>query len=345
MSAVGMAKSNDICRTLLKMASVTQPNMTGKPEIFAGCFSPVIVRYVRIALVDKIDYLLIGHITRDVTPEGDLVGGTVSYAGRVGHALGCKTAVLTSCQADYEGLQELTDLAVEVIPSVHTTAFENIYTENGRSQTIHAVAAPINVTHLPAKWANPAVVHLGPLANEVDPAIIYQFPHSIIGLTPQGWMRRWTENGTVYAREWPEAEQYLPLADVVILSEEDLLDDGMLPRYREAAKLLILTENVRGCTVFAGDTVRHIAAPNVPEVEPTGAGDIFAAAFLTRYWQNGRNPWQAAEFANIVAAHSVTQGGLDAKIRFIQKTIQEKITQLPNLGKPEPKRFFKDYAD
>lgn len=323
MSAVGMAKSNGICRTLLKMASVTQPNMTGKLERPAGCFSPVIVRYVRIALVDKIDYLLIGHITRDVTPEGNLIGGTVSYAGRIGHALGCQTAVLTSCQADYEGLQELTDLAVEVIPAVHTTTFENIYMENGRSQTIHAVAAPINVTHLPAKWANPSVVHLGPLVNEVDPAIIHQFPNSIIGLTPQGWMRRWTEDGTVFAREWPEAAHYLPLADVVILSEEDLLDEDMLPRYRQASKLLILTENARGCTVFAGDTVRRISAPAVLEIEPTGAGDTFAAAFLTRYWQNGRNPWQAAEFANIVAAHSVTQVGLDAKIQFIQKTIEE----------------------
>lgn len=282
------------------------------------------MRYVRIAFVNKIDYLLIGHITRDVTPEGDLVGGTVSFAGRIGHALGCQTAVLTSCQPNYTGLQELAGLKVEVIPSKSTTTFENVYTKNGRSQTIHAIAAPINVSDLPAKWTNPAVVHLGPLTNEVDPAIIHQFPNSIIGLTPQGWMRRWTKDGTVYARDWPEAAIYLPLADVVILSEEDLLDEEMLPRYRQSSKLLILTENARGCTVFVGDTVRRIAAPAVEEIEPTGAGDIFAAAFLTRYWQNGRNPWQAAEFANIVAAHSVTQVGLNAKIKLIQKTIQEK---------------------
>jgi len=39
MSAVGMAKSNGICRTLLKMASVTQPHMTGKPKVPAVGFS------------------------------------------------------------------------------------------------------------------------------------------------------------------------------------------------------------------------------------------------------------------------------------------------------------------
>jgi sugar/nucleoside kinase (ribokinase family) len=288
--------------------------------------SHVTVRYVRIAPVNGIDYLIIGHITRDVTPDGNLVGGTVSYAGRVGAALGCQTAVLTSCEPNYEGLQALANLTVEVIPAAHTSTFENIYTESGRTQTVHAIANPIEAAHLPADWTNPAVVHLGPLTNEVDPAIIHQFPNSIIGMTPQGWMRRWTEDGHIYAREWPEAEQYLPLANVVILSEEDLLNDEMLPRYRQAAKLLVLTENVRGCTVFSGDDIRQIPAPNVPEVEPTGAGDIFAAAFLTRYWQNGRNPWQAAEFANIIAAHSVSQVGLDAKIQFIQKAIEEKIT-------------------
>lgn len=84
-----------------------------------------------------------------------------------------------------------------------------------------------------------------------------------------------------------------------------------------------MTENVRGCTVFAGNEVRQIPAPQVTQVEPTGAGDIFAAAFLTRYAKNGRNPWQAAEFANLVAAYSVTQIGLDAKIELIQKVTQK----------------------
>ncbi len=271
----------------------------------------------------KIDYLVIGHITQDVTPAGNLVGGTVSYSGRVAQALGCQTAVLTSCQPDYEGLQALAGLAVEVIPSANTSTFENIYDANGRTQMLYTVADPIRAEHLPAEWRDTAVVHLGPLTNEVDPAMMHQFPNSLIGLTPQGWLRRWTADGRVYARDWPEAETYLPLADVVILSEEDLLNEAMLPRYRQTSRLLILTENARGCTVFAGDEFRQIPAPSVTQVEPTGAGDIFAAAFLSRYAQNGRNPWQAAEFANHIAAQSVTQIGLDTKIKYIQTMTQE----------------------
>ncbi|MEZ4591302.1 MAG: PfkB family carbohydrate kinase [Chloroflexota bacterium] len=272
-----------------------------------------------------IDYLVIGHITRDITPAGNLVGGTVSYSGRAAQALGYQTAVLTSCEPGYEGLAQLAALTVAVVPADHTSTFENIYGEHGRTQMLYTVANNIHPQHLPPAWPQPTVVHLGPLTNEVDPAILHHFPHSIIGLTPQGWLRRWTEDGRVYAREWPEADQFLPLADVVIVSEEDLLNEEMLPRYRQLAKLLIMTENVRGCTVFSGENSRQIPAPVVEQVEPTGAGDIFAAAFLTEYARNGRNPWQAAEFANFVAAHSVTQIGLDAKIELIQK-ITQKIT-------------------
>ena len=269
--------------------------------------------------MSNLDYLVIGHITRDITPTGNLVGGTVAYSGRVAVALGCKTAVLTSCRPEYEGLSQLKEFAVEVIPSAHTSTFENVYGANGRIQMLYTVANPIRPADLPPTWQQPTVVHLGPLTNEVDPAIMRHFPNSIIGLTPQGWLRRWTADGRVYAREWPEAAQYLPLADVVILSEEDLLNDEMLPRYRQLCKLLIMTENARGCTVFAGDKVQQVPASSVSQVEPTGAGDIFAAAFLTRYAQNGRNPWQAAEFANFIAAQSVTKIGLDAKIELIQK--------------------------
>jgi sugar/nucleoside kinase (ribokinase family) len=41
---------------------------------------------------------------------------------------------------------------------------------------------------------------------------------------------------------------------------------------------------------------------------------VFAAAFLVRLYQTDGNPWEAARYANEIAARSVTQIGLDAKI-------------------------------
>ncbi len=269
----------------------------------------------------SIDYLVIGHITADLTPNGTVVGGTVAYSGRTAHQLGCKTAVLTSAVSDYNWEGTLPNIRVKNIPAESTSTFSNIYTEDGRYQIIHAVANPIKAVDVPKAWQRAPVVHLGPLTNEVEPEMIHLFSNSLIGITPQGWMRRWGEDGRIYANPFPQAEWVLPLAAAVIISREDLLDDAMLDHYRAWSKLLVLTEGAQGCTIFMGSESWQIPATNVPEVEPTGAGDIFAAAFLVRLYQTGGNPKEAALFANKIAAQTVTKKGLAAKLATIEGNI------------------------
>ncbi len=184
---------------------------------------------------------------------------------------------------------------------------------------LHAVAQPLTAADVPSYWLRVPIVHLAPLTNEVDPDLAHAFSNSLMGMTPQGWLRRWDENGRVYAQEWAEAESVLPLAAAVILSEEDLPNKAMLDQFRQWSRLLILTQGKRGCTVFFGDEIRQITAPKVKEMEPTGAGDVFAAAFLVRLHQTGGNPWEAARYANEFAAQSVTQTGLEAKIKQVAK--------------------------
>ncbi|MBI2468198.1 MAG: hypothetical protein HYV62_10340, partial [Candidatus Rokubacteria bacterium] len=53
---------------------------------------------------------------------------------------------------------------------------------------------------------------------------------------------------------------------------------------------------------------RVAPAPAV-EVEPTGAGDVFAAAFLIRYNATG-DPWDAAAFAAVAGALTVEGEGI-----------------------------------
>jgi sugar/nucleoside kinase (ribokinase family) len=49
----------------------------------------------------------------------------------------------------------------------------------------------------------------------------------------------------------------------------------------------------------------------VHEVDPTGAGDIFAAAYLVALLKT-QDPWLSAQFANCIAAHSVERSGWDS---------------------------------
>ena len=268
---------------------------------------------------EPIDYLIIGHVSKDIVPNGYKIGGTAAYSGRTAHILGCRTAVLTSATADFDLAAALPGIQFHRVPAAQNTTFDNIYTENGRSQILHSIAAPLTPAHVPAQWQRAPIVHLGPIASEIDPAIVNLFSNSLIGLTPQGWLRRWDADGRVYARDWEAAAAILPQAAAVIISEEDLLHDAMLAQYRRWSRLLVLTRGRQGCTVFLGDESRDVPALRVPEVEFTGAGDIFAAAYFVRLWQTGGNPWESARFANEIAAQSVTQPDLESKMEQVSK--------------------------
>jgi sugar/nucleoside kinase (ribokinase family) len=72
----------------------------------------------------------------------------------------------------------------------------------------------------------------------------------------------------------------------------------------DLAKVPVIKLGPDGCKV-AG---RRIPAPNVKAVDPTGAGDAFAAAFCVSYL-DGATPIEAAERAVVVASGSVTRAG------------------------------------
>ncbi len=269
--------------------------------------------------MSPLDYLAVGHVARDITPTGVVTGGTVAYAGATARMLGCRTAILTSCAPDFEPDLGSSGVLVHCLPASETTTFENIYRGASRTQFLHGRAARLGAAQVPAGWRTASIVHLAPIAGEVDPALVTYFPNSLLGLTPQGWLRRWSEDGRVYAAGWHEARQTLPLAAAVVLSEQDLADRQWLKQFRKWARLLVVTQGASGCTVYMADEVRHVAAPPADEQDPTGAGDIFAAAFFVRLLQTKGNPWEAARFANELAARSVSQRGLPAKVRLMQR--------------------------
>ena len=269
--------------------------------------------------LNHIDYLAVGHICHDLTSNGPVIGGPAAYAGGTAHVLGCRTAIVTSSTLEEEWEADLPGVTIHRIPSDQTTVFENVYSSQGRSQTVHAVAGNIESKDIPVAWQRASIVHLAPIANEVDPSILDLFSNSLVGLTPQGWMRRWDEKGRVSAGAWFAAETYLRLAAAVIISEEDLLDDDMLDNYRQWSRLLVMTQGEDGCTVFVGQEAHHFPTSSGSEVDTTGAGDIFAAAFLIRLFQTDGNPTEAASFANEAAARSIAVQSLGAKMRVLSE--------------------------
>ncbi len=271
----------------------------------------------------QIDYLVIGHISRDITPGGFAPGGTALYSALAAQALGCRTAVITSVDPAYDVDRILTGVTIHNIAAEQSTVFENTYVGKARKQAVFSVAESIRAGDVPASWQRAPIVHLGPIVGEIDADVIRQFSNSLVGITPQGWFRRWDEDHRVYSVAWPDAGSVIPLTSAVITSPEDLPEPGYLDELRQWAQLLVLTHGKDGCTVYWRDEERHFAAPNMDEVNPTGAGDIFAAAFLIRLYQTNGNPWEAALFANQVAARSVAEADLRAKTKALREIVTD----------------------
>ena len=271
------------------------------------------------------EFLAIGHVTRDVHPDGSYsLGGTVTFAAVTAHRLGLAAAIVTC--ADEELLKELParlptiGIAARLSPA--TTTFINQYHAAGfRTQYLRARAESQQREDVPAVWLNTPVVLLGPLAQELDPEFVTLFPRrpgAIIAATPQGWLRHWDAAGRIWPTPWSAAEKVLPQLDVVILSHDDLLPiangnrseaDAILSRWSLQVRLLVATDGRHGATLFQHGKTEHFKAYPVHEVDPTGAGDVFAAAFLCNLYRHG-NTREAVNFANCVASFSVEQVGV-----------------------------------
>jgi hypothetical protein len=264
---------------------------------------------LEINLLEPVDYLVIGHLTVDETPDGRRLGGTVTYAGLMAQALGLRVGIVTSWGNELS-LDPLNRIPVSSYPTERSTIFENVYTARGRVQYLRHAAPTLDYYHIPEPWRQAGIVHLAPVAQEVEPGLVRNFPSALIGVTPQGWLRSWGEDGRVYKSEWPEASFVLQRAGAAVISVEDLgNDENRIDEMAALCRILAVTEGPEGVRLFWNGDVRRFRPPNVAVVDATGAGDIFAACFFARLYTT-RDPWEAARFATQLSAISVTRPGL-----------------------------------
>jgi sugar/nucleoside kinase (ribokinase family) len=266
------------------------------------------------------DILLIGHVTCDLEtadPKSDYrLGGTVSFAAITAMRLGRRPTVITRAAADTDLSELPPDLDLHVLPSPATTTFANLYTEHGRVQYCYAQASPITAADIPTAYHHPSAVLLGPLVNEISSDVAEIFhDDTLVAAVPQGWMRQWDETGRVSPKLWQNPEAILPHLSVLVLSLEDIDQDlSRLDPWFAHVGLIVLTEYRDGSTIYqrqADGTIKQSKIPPRPanEVDPTGAGDVFATAFLIRLQETG-DPLQSARFANITASFNVEQLGV-----------------------------------
>lgn len=257
-------------------------------------------------------FLTIGHAARDIAPDGWRWGGTVTYTALLARAWGVSTAVVTAlASADVSRYRKTLgrEVSLHALPSPATTTMENTYTDAGRRERVHARAAQIKPHHVPAAWRRSPIVLVGPILHDVSTKFSGFLPkESFVGMTIQGRLRS-HRGGRMYRQLWHRAEHEFPAYDVLFFSLEDVrYSIPLAEAYAELAPMAVMTRGESGATLFHDGKFYELDALPARPVDLTGAGDVFAAAFMLTFAGSG-DPFAAFHHANAAAACSIEHNG------------------------------------
>lgn len=257
-------------------------------------------------------FLALGHVTWDRLAAGQALGGAASYAAQTARQLGSEAAVLTSAGPDFDPLRDLPGVQVFRSLSSSTTRFLNLYEDDGtRRQILSARADPLDLALLPDSWRDPDLLLLAPVAGEVGAQVAPAFGATVVGATAQGWLREFAPDGTAAACSWRDPAGDLAGVHAVFLSEHDLPPGEAPSSLLRFVPMVLLTRGWSGLTLLTRDARYDVPSLPRQEVDPTGAGDVFAAAFLIRYLETD-DPLEAAAFGACAASCAVEGVGASA---------------------------------
>lgn len=237
--------------------------------------------------------LVVGSITRDTNVFNGIAqrtfGGTALYAARTYLRFGMDVTLISRLAPDDQALiaAELPGVRLVAQPSKVTTTFENSYgADDERTQRVAAVAAPI--AYSAEYFTDIDWLHLGPLHPlDLEQAWLDEHRTKPAGLDLQGFARcidgervvpdidarvvdllprlTWLKASRI---EWQTLQAYLHIAP-------------MERPARNATETLVTDGAEGGILLRSGQRdVTWSAAPPVEGCDPTGAGDVFFAAYL-----------------------------------------------------------------
>lgn len=262
--------------------------------------------------MDRLPFLAVGHTSRDEFPDGRWrLGGTALYGAATAARLGAQVTLVTRVGPTERGQLETLcaelGIGLHALPSPVTTTFVFSYDEAGRrSLRLRDHAAPIARADLPRSKPAPRAILLASIAGELDDSLFAPVKGSARVLAAQGFLRTYAADGLVMPHAWDGFARLLPKVDAVVVSEEDGAEwASWLPH-----TTVIVTQAERGADLYAGGKPIHVPAFAVPDVvDPTGAGDAFAAG-LAIGLADGLDGVAAATFASAVASFAVEGLGI-----------------------------------
>ncbi len=258
------------------------------------------------------DLVAIGHVTFDETPSGVRPGGSAYYVALAARRLGLEVGLLTSGAPDFPSDVIPAGITVATVSSPRTTRYRVGEAGGSRTLTLLSRAEDIEIQHLPEGWKSAPLAVLCPVVGEVDPALVSVFDDASLAVLPQGWMRTRGKDGLMGPQPWEDADDVLPLTQLLVLSEEDVPgSEETAVKWFDQVPLGAITRARRGATLYVNGEPYHVAPDRAAETDPTGAGDVFATTLLIEYQRVG-DAWEAAAAAACAGAATVEGTGVAA---------------------------------
>ena len=292
----------------------------------------------------RVHFAVVGHLTVDELEHGAFVGGSVLYAGLAAHALGAEVHVWTSIGADFPGHPGLqgSGVFVDAAPAPHTTRFVERYEGGSRTAHVLQTAPPLKTSRVleqldasASSQRGPQVRFICPVLNEVSREGWAQSPGTLMAAGLQGWLRRVDSTGRVVPSPLGDPRFLAPF-DVVFCSDEDLGADveSEIQALCSEVPCVVVTEGARGARLYCDGRTYRVHPEPTTEVDPTGAGDTFAACFLMALAQ-GKDAREAAVWGACGAARVIAAPGAEgvAQLRGLAKAVEHYRTTTPW---PEP---------
>ncbi len=249
-------------------------------------------------------YLAVGHVTADVLDDrGIQPGGTALYSALQAARLGLSATIVTRGEpARVRALLAPFEDEIELIvqPAPETTTFATEGSGAARRQRVLSWAGPIDTGALPAA----EILHLAPVAAELPEPAPGRW--RFVGLTPQGYARRWDGAGATLASCAADPSFALSAGrcDAVVISvlERDSCAELLAAALAAGAVAAVTAGPSPMEILLPGGGSETVAVSSLAEpVDDLGAGDVYAAAFFAAL-ARGDEPAAAARMARAAAA-------------------------------------------
>src|SRR5215510_2473291 len=255
------------------------------------------------------DFVAVGHVTLDHFGTDVRPGGAALFAAVTAHRLGLSAGILTSHADDFPLDLVPPQIEVVTVDSPNTTVFEHRMDGSHRAMRRPIAARSLTPADVPDDWRDARLVLLAPVLDDVDPAMADVFADATLAAAGQGWLRAADRDGEVRSRRWSPPRTLLGRLQGLFLSDEDVLgQEAQMLEWLQRLPVGVVTAGAAGALLYVNGERYEVRPRPARELDATGAGDVFAAAFLIGYHFDG-DPWQAAAVATCAASLSVEGAG------------------------------------